>query len=193
MRDHAAFPSLKDADLFMLNGPFTEVRAEGPAALTLIPPSMIGPPEPVHIDMKDTNTPALVVRSMGEGAVAWIPWNLGALYYRHSLPAHAGLFRDVLGRLLPQRQLWTDAHPLVQMSLMRQGERTLLHLINLSGHSQTGYFAPVAMGPMRLRLAGVFRNAKTVRTAGDLPIRVNGQTSEFTIPRLADYELIVLQ
>ena len=29
--------------------------------------------------------------------------------------------------------------------------------------------------------------------AGDLPIRGNGQTSEVTIPRLADYELIVLQ
>ena len=133
------------------------------------------------------------MRSIGQGTVAWIPWSLGGLYYRHSLPAHASLFRDVLGRLVSQRQLWTDAHPLVEMSLMRQGGRTLLHLINLSGHSQTGYFAPVAMGPIRVRVAGVFRNAKAVRADGDLPIRVNDRMSEFTIPRLADYELIVLQ
>ena len=33
----------------------------------------------------------------------------------------AGLFRDVLDRLLPQRQLRTDAHPLVEMTMMRQG------------------------------------------------------------------------
>src|SRR5262249_51889801 len=54
VRDHAAFPSLKDTDLLMLNGAFTEVRQNGPALLTLVPPSMFGPPEYVHIDMKDT-------------------------------------------------------------------------------------------------------------------------------------------
>ena len=28
--------------------------------------------------------------------MAWLPWGLGALYYRHSLPAHAALFHDVV-------------------------------------------------------------------------------------------------
>ena len=140
IRDHAAFPSLSDTDLLMLNGPFTETTVTGPAPLTLIPPSLIGPPEFVHIDMKDTNTPAIAAKSIGKGTAVWLPWNLGALYYRHSLPAHAGLFRDLLQRLQPRPQIRTDAHPLVELSLMRQNGRTLLHLINLSGHSQTGYF-----------------------------------------------------
>jgi hypothetical protein len=39
VRDHSAFPSLKDTDLLMLDGPFTEVQDGGPASLTLIPPS----------------------------------------------------------------------------------------------------------------------------------------------------------
>ena len=60
---------------------------------------MIGPPEFVHIDMKDTDTPAIAEVRAGKGTVDWIPWNLGALYYRHSLPAHAGLFRDLVDRL----------------------------------------------------------------------------------------------
>jgi len=171
VRDHAVFPSLKDTDLLMLNGPFTEVGAAGPAALTLVPPSMIGPPEFIHIDMKDTATPAIVERPVGKGSVTWLPWNLGGLYYRHSLPAHAGLFRDVVARLMPRRQLTTDAHPLVEMSLMRQDGRTLLHLINLSGHSQTGFFAPVPRGPIRVRVAGAFQSARAARAAGDLPVR----------------------
>jgi hypothetical protein len=193
VRDHAAFPSLKDTDLLMLNGPFTELRDDGPALLTLVPPSMFGPPEFIHIDMKDTNTTAIVFRRLGKGSVAWIPWNLSGMYYRHSLPAHAGLFQDTLDRIYPQRQLKTNAHPLVEMSLMRQRGRTLLHLINVSGHSQTGYFPPIPMSGIQVQVAGAFKTAKTLRTPGNLAVRVSGGYTEFTIPQLSDYELVVIE
>jgi Hypothetical glycosyl hydrolase 6 len=193
VRDHRAFPSLRDVDLVMLNGPFTEVKTDGPSWLTLIPPSMIGPPEFIHIDMKDTDTPALAIRPMGKGTVAWIPWNLGGMYYRHSLPAHAGLFRDIVAGLQVRPQVRTNAHPLVEMTVMRQGNRTLLHLINLSGQSETGYFAPVPMSGIQVQLLGSFQTAKTVRSPGGLALRVNQGYSEFTISRLTDYELVVLE
>ncbi|HEY2015593.1 MAG TPA: hypothetical protein VGH38_18945 [Bryobacteraceae bacterium] len=193
IRDHAAFPSLKDTDLLLLNGPFTTVKTAAPHALTLIPPSLIGPPEFVHIDMKDTDTPAIATGRIGKGTVVWLPWNLGALYYRLSLPAHAGLFRDILDRLDPQPQIRTNAHPLVEMSLMRQGGRTLLHLINLSGHSETGYFDPIPMSDIRIQVAGTFQSAKTVRSPGTIDVHRNQGYSEFTIPHLADYEVVVLQ
>jgi hypothetical protein len=79
------FPSLKDTDLLMLDGSFTEVQADSPAPLTLVPQSMFGPPELVHIDMTDTATRGIVFRQIGQGSIAWIPWNLGGLYYRLSL------------------------------------------------------------------------------------------------------------
>jgi hypothetical protein len=143
--------------------------------------------------MKDTDTPAIAIRPMGKGMVAWIPWNLGGLYYRHSLPAHAGLFRDVVDRLQPARQLRTDAHPLVEMTVMHQGGRTLVHLINLSGQSQTGYYAPVPMSGIRIQVAGNFKTGKTIRTPGALPVRVDQGYSEFRVPRLTDYEVVVLE
>jgi hypothetical protein len=193
VRDHSVFPSLRDTDLLMLDGPFTTVKTAGAPALTLIPPSMIGPPEYVHIDMKDTDTPAIVSTDIGKGTVVWIPWDLGGLYYRHSLPAHAGLFRDVFDRLQPVRQIRTDAHPLVEMTLMRQSGRTLLHLINLSGHAETGYFAPVAMDEIHIRVAGSFHSAKAVRSSGTLTVQAANGYSEFALPRLSDYELIILE
>ena len=193
VRDHAAFPSLKDTDLLMLDGPFTELKVDGPAALTLVPPSMIGPPEFVHIDMKETAIPAIVFQRIGKGTAAWIPWNLGGLYYRSSLPAHAGLFRDVVDKLQPRRQLRTNAHPLVEITLMRQNGRTLLHMINLSGHSQTGYFTPVPMSGIRVEVAGAFNKARTLRAPASLAIKVSQGYSGFTVPSLADYELIVLE
>jgi hypothetical protein len=87
--------------------------------------------------MQDTAIPALVEFAAGKGI--WLPWNLGALYQRHSLPAHAGLFRDLIDRLLGgARQIRTNAHPLVEITWMKQGTKRQLHLINLAGHSQTG-------------------------------------------------------
>jgi hypothetical protein len=193
VRDHAAFPSLRDADLLLLTGPFTELTAPPGAPLTLIPPSLFGPPEFVHIDMQDTNTPAIVTRKLGRGTVTWLPWNLAGIYHRLSLPAHAALFRDLVRALHPRRQLETNAHPLVEMSLMRQKGRTLLHLINLSGHSQTAYFAPVPMSGIEVRVEGTFHSARAQRTPARLPVKAAAGYSTFTVPRLADYELVVLE
>ena len=193
IRNHHRYPSLKDTDLLMLNGPFAETAGDGADSLTLVPPSMIGPPEKIHIDMKDTTIPAIVFKAMGKGSATWIPWELGSLYYRHSLPAHAGLFRDVIDGLLPIRQLTTNAHPLVEFSLMKQGNRTLLHLINLSGHSQTGYFPPVPMKEVTVSLDGSFKRGYAVRRGEELPVRMRESRSEIAVSELKDYELIVLE
>jgi hypothetical protein len=79
------------------------------------------------------------------------------------------------------------------MSLMRQDSRTLLHLINLSSHSETAYFAPVPMDSIHVRVAGKFRSAKTVRSPGILTVRATDGYTDFTIPHLSDYELVVLE
>ena len=45
--------------------------------------------------------------------------DIGSLYYRHSSEAHRGLIADLIDRLLPAgRQLTTNAHPLVEMTVM---------------------------------------------------------------------------
>ncbi len=48
---------------------------------------------------------------------------------------------------------------------MRQGSRRLVHLVNLSGHSQTAYFAPVPMSGIEVRIEGKYTSARTQRTA----------------------------
>lgn len=194
VRSHQALPSLANTDLVMTNGPYTELESNGGnAPLTLIPPSMIGPPELVHVDMTDTNKPGLVIVPKGKGMVAWIPWDLAALYYRESLPAHAGIFRDVLRTLNPQSQIETDAHPLVEITLMKQNGKNILHLINLSGHSETGYFPPIAMTNIHLKIEGSFGEAKALRSSAAIKVKKIAGYSELTLPRLTDYEAIVLQ
>jgi hypothetical protein len=49
------------------------------------------------------------------------------------------------------------------------------------------------MGPIRVRVAGEFRSARAVRSGVELPVRVDGGHTEWSLPRLADYELVVLR
>jgi len=193
VRNHSMFPSLKDTELVMLSGDYLELEGDGSSSLSLVPPSMYGPPEKIHVDMKDTTAPGVVFQQAGKGAVAWFPWDLGGIYYRESLPAHAGLFRDVMDRLSPARQIRTNAHPLVELTWMQQGRRRLLHAINLSGHSDTGYFAPIPIEGIRVEVAGQFRSAVTMRKPARLPVVVRDGYTAFTIPQLNDYEMVVLE
>jgi hypothetical protein len=195
VRDHGLFPALKQTSLVMLNGEYTEVEPGGTtSALTLVPPSMIGPPEKIHIDQVDTTKPGLVIASIGKGKAAWAPWDVAGLYYKHGLPTHGGLIADLVDHLLPNgRQLETNAHPLVEMSLMRQGSRTLLHLMNVSGHSSTSYFAPLPMSDVRVKIGGTAKSARAIRAGAPLRVVASGGKTEILLPRLTDYELIVLE
>ena len=194
VRDHRAFPTLQDTDLLMLNGPFTEIKSEGPLLLTLVPPSMIGPPEFVHIDMQDTDTPAIAFRQLGKGSVAWIPWDLGGMYYRLSLPAHRGP--------LPRR-----ARPAAAATAASDGRAPA----GGDDDDAAGRAHPSAHGqPERAFPDRLFRSDSHGPHPGpgsrDLPeredgactraslqVQVNQGYSEFTVPRLQDYELVVIE
>jgi len=192
IRDHALFPSLRSTNLAFMYGDYLEV--EGRSPVTFIPPSMFGPPELVHVDWKDTDAPGLILRNYGRGRVAWLPWEIGKLYYLHSSQAHAGLLRDLVDHLLPDgRQLKTSAHPLVEIVLMRQGDRHLVHFVNLSGHSQTAYFDAVPMRQIRVQVAGRFRSARALRSGSSLPVSQTGPYAGFTLPELGGYELVELR
>lgn len=204
IHDRAWLPSLKDTDLLLLDGEYVELTPLDAPLLTLIPPAMFGPPEKVWVDKKETTIPGLVVVPHGKGEVAYIPWDIGALYYRHSSQGHAGLMIDVVDRLLPRgRQLKTNAHPLVEITVMRQAARggsgvgrgrTQVHFVNLSGHADTAYFVPIEMREITVALAADFTRA-TVASSGEV-LRVTpvGETHRrFTLPRLQAYDVVIVE
>jgi hypothetical protein len=198
IHDHDLLPSLKNTNLLFLNGPYVELAPtpDTRPLLTLIPPAMFGPPEKVWVDKVETTIPGLVFANHGEGRVAYIPWDVAGLYYRHSSPAHAALMTDVIDQLLPRgRQLKTNAHPLVEITVMRQPQhkRTLVHFVNLSGHSDTAYFAPIEMRDISVSLDKSFTRARVVKANATLPIGNQNGRSTFTLPRLGAYEVVVLE
>jgi hypothetical protein len=64
---------------------------------------------------------------------------------------------------------------------MKQSERRLIQLVNLSGHSQTGYFDPVPMRDIEVRNALVLNRPYTNR---ELQLSCSGGYTTFTVPSL---------
>ena len=199
VHDHDLLPSLKDTNLLLLDGEYVEMAPLDKPLLTLIPPAMGSPPEKVWLDKVETTIPGLVLTDHGTGRIAYIPWDVGGLYYRHSSQGHAGLMADVIDHLLAPhggRQLRTNAHPLLEITVMKQPSRnrTLVHFVNVSGHSSTAYFAPIEMRDIRVELAGTFPTATAIRLDQKLSVTAPGNgTSAFTLPRVGEYEVVVLE
>lgn len=197
IHDHTLFPSLKDTNLLFLDGPYVELSPLEKPLLTLIPPAMFGPPEKVWVDKVETKVPGLVIADHGKGKVGFIPWDVGGLYYRHSSQAHAGLMADVIDHLLGSsgRQIKTNAHPLVEITVMRQTKqnRTLVHLVNLSGHSDTAYFPAIEMKDISVELSGEFQNATVAGSEQKQVLTRSENRQRFIVPSLKDYAMIILQ
>jgi len=196
IHDHSELPSLRDTQLLFIDGDYVELAPTDRPLLTLIPTAMFGPPEKVWSDKVETAVPGLVFGNYEKGRVAYIPWDVGGLYYRHSSPAHAGLMADVIDRLLPNgRQARTDAHPLVEMTVMDQPQRrrTLVHLVNGTGHQDTAYFPPVELRDIRIELARDVSHVRAVVLGKDLPVTTTGTYRSFTLPSLKAYEVIIVE
>jgi len=198
VHDRELLPSLKDTNLLLLDGPYVEMAPLAKSHLTFIPPAMGSPPEVVWADKVETEIPGLLMAEHGRGRTAYIPWDVGGLYYRHSSPGHAGLMTDVIDHLLAPRggrQLRTNAHPLLEITVMRQPSknRTLVHFVNISGHSSTGYFPPIEMRDVRVELSGNFATATAIGLNQKLPLTAGEKgASDFTLPRVGEYEVVVL-
>jgi hypothetical protein len=196
IHDRARFPSLKDTDLVFIDGDYLELAPITRPILTLIPTAMFGPPEKVWSDKIETEVPGITFVDHGKGSAAYIPWDVGGLYYRHSSEAHRGLISDVIDRLLPgERQLRTSAHPLVEITVMDQPSqgRTLIHLVNGTGHHDTAYFPPVEIRDINIDLARDVRSVRAVALGRTLPVESRGARRSFTLPRLQAYEVLVIE
>ena len=71
--------------------------------------------------------------------------------------------------------------------------RTLVHLVNATGHSDTAYFPPVELRDIRIDLAQPFQRATAVSSNTRLSVTRDGPRGRFTLPTLKAYEVIVIE
>jgi hypothetical protein len=195
VRDRRLLPSLADADLLLNYSDFLELEPRGAAALTYVPSTITIPMEKVGEGMADTTKSGLYLADYGKGRLAYLPWDIGDLYYRTAAVNHAALVGDLVDHLLPGgRQVRTNAHPMVQITVQQQRHkaRTLVHLVNLSGCSQVAYHPAIPMSGIQLDVAGPFQTARLVSQGRNLPVRRSGGYASVTVPSLDTYDVVVL-
>ena len=196
IHDRTRLPSLAATDLLFVDGDYVELAPVDPPVLTLIPTAMFGPPEKVWSDKTETTVPGLVVAPHGKGRAAYIPWDVGGLYYRHSSPAHAALMTDVIDQLLPD---WTTA-PHVGASAGRDDAD------DAAGPRAHAGAPGQRIGPSRHGVLRADRDARHPRGAArdgasgagrragrDLPVTARGGWSAVTVPSLDAYEVLEIE
>src|SRR5262249_61640508 len=108
-----------------------DVATEVP--LTFVPESPIYPPETAWMREPKTNIPGLVLNTNSGGRVAFLPVDLDRRFARDNLPDHgrllANLVRWAVKEDLPVR---VEGAGLIDAQLYRQGNRLILHLVNLT-------------------------------------------------------------
>lgn len=188
----------EDTDLIFLDGNYLCVTMkEGATSLwTLIPPSAYGPPEKCFIDKSESDWPGIIKYSYGEGKTAYFPWNIGRLYYRHSSPGHEKAFLSVLlGLCDGQRQIVTNAHPLVEINLFAQTGRYILNLVNSSGHQSTAFFEPIPMSDIevKMKLPEQVRSAFSLKLNKAVHLWQDGEYFCIKLERLELFDTIVME
>ena len=200
-----------DTDLIPNEGALIEVEvaANCTVPLTLIPPviahsgATISIPEYSAIK-ETTDIPVAVRRERGQGRTVYFCNAMESLFYRYGFPD--------LGRVLANAVNWTlgeapavqiDAPDFVDVTLMLQPGRKLVHLINLAvgkpvntGWRQIGAnLVPVSNITVKLALLDEER-VREVRLASSettLPVQDMNGYALVLVPHLADHEIVVFE
>jgi hypothetical protein len=173
-----------------LDGEYLRLEPSGKAPLTLIPHRCSARPRKVHIDRVETEKPGLLLAERGKGKIAYLPWDIGGLYYRLSSLSHAGLVggRD-RSSAAQRRQLKIECASAGRNDAdeSTKRNRTIVHLVNLSGHSGTAIFSRCPCATSKCRWKANFSEAHSRRLNRTLPLSAAGAYTKFSLPQLEAY------
>jgi len=158
---------------------------------TFAPPTGVGaPPERASIPTPRTSIPV----ALANGRCVYFANEIGKLAWHYKLPDHADLIvnavRSVLPELLP---VDVKAPHGVQVSLFRQGDRLLVHLVNAWADRPRPDVVPVHDIQIRFRTGRAFRAARALMARQELHLEADGAGQVVSLPRLETWEVIACE
>lgn len=177
----------------------------GRAVATLVTPYPAYPPETAWQREPATALPAAIVNEPGSGRVVSLPADLDRCFGRGLQPDHARVLGNAVRWAARQRIPVTyEGAGTVDLHLYRQGDRLVLHLVNLSaaGAWRMPMHEDIPIGPLRVLI--------DAETAGvdwsDQPLQARALVSglelaksstragiELELPRLVDHEVVTVE
>ncbi|WP_332302808.1 alpha-amylase family protein [Rhizobium sp. GR12] len=112
-------------------GDFWSPSAEGATGqkLHLIGPFQNNAPEFTVVEGPGT-VPGLIRRTFGQGFSTWLPWRVGSLYHRFSMPEYCDLLGVMLENTAGPAPLATSASSAVETILYEHNNGLVLHVLN---------------------------------------------------------------
>ncbi len=165
------------------------------APLTVIPPYPAFPPEMVYPRQPHTTQPAAVIREQGQSRLVFFPGDICRSYWRSQNPDLARLLANAIRWMVRSQPVEVSGEGLVEIFAWKTAPGYAVHLLNYTNQAALrGWFDEVyPTGPQRVRLtlpsgASVSR-VRLLRSGADVAARRTGNTIEFTIPEVRDYEV----
>ena len=199
---HLALAGFDQTDILPYGGTLEPLRvAAGTTVLaTFIPAFPAFPPETAWMREPRTDIPALVINEQRGGRVAFLPADIDRRYAVDNLTDHGDLLANVVRWAARDSiSLRVESPGLLNVELYRQGERLVLHLVNLTGVGS--WRAPmeeiIPVGPVTVSVRDPLRAAHRVVTW-----RVGGGTARvvprdgwlhFTLPMVREHEMAVIE
>ena len=167
--------------------------------LTVVPGFVAYPPELAYPPQSHTTEPAVVLRETGKSRLAYFPGDIERTMW------HSG--HTDLSRLLQNTIRWVagdnirchiEGDGLIESFAWETEAGFAVHLLNYTNpNTHRGWLRqafPVGRQQVRMGLPSGRRvtRVELLRSESDIPFQVTGESIEFTIPAVADYEVAAL-
>jgi hypothetical protein len=199
---HPILSGFEDADILIGGTWQLQVKPRDPypnPPLTVIPAITNLPMEKTFWTVKQTNTPGLFLKQIGQGRVAYFPWDIDRLYWEVMAHDHSMLLRNTIEWALNEPPpVKVIGQGMFDVTVWRQKSSMTVHLVNLTN--------PMAMRPnihelipsspqkvsVQLPSGTKPAGAQLLVRGGKLPIRQRGASIECMVPSVLDYEVIAI-
>jgi hypothetical protein len=170
-----------------------------PPVLTLIPTYPDLPMEDVYPRVAHTDTRELYVRTIGNGRVVYIPWDIDRTFWDVMAVDHGRLLRNAIAWAANEPQpVEVEGPGVLDVTAWRQRDSMTVHLVNLTNPMMMKgpLREAIAVGAqqVRVRLPPPARPARVrLLTAGISPaVEISGGVLTVTVPSIEVHEVVAI-
>ena len=169
------------------------------AVLTVVPGFVAYPPELSYPAPARTTEPAVVVREKGASRLAYFPGDIERTMWRTGHTDLARLLQNAIRWVAgPDAPVAVQGDGLAEIFAWETEAGFAVHILNYNNPAaHKGWlrsFSPIGGQTVRMKLPAGRRATRVelLAAGGNIPFRVSGGNIEFTVPKVADYEVAAI-
>ena len=197
-RDHPVLQGFSHTTLLPFAEHYIPLLPVSNPVLTVLPPFPGFPPELVYPDVARTDQPAMVLAERGASRLVYLPGDIDRSYWHSQNPDLSRVLVNAIRWMCPEAPITVTGNGLVEVIAWKTKPGYAVHLLNYA-NAQTMrgvYTEPYSLGPQTVKMvlpAGSKASIVRLLAAGTTLSTVrSGNTLEFTVPGVRDYEIAAI-